>query len=563
MKRKRIQSIITYGLLTMSLLITALPLNFPSLEITKTAQAATKWPQGPDPSKLSCDSAIVMELSTGSILYKKKIHKQHYPASITKILTAMLTLENAPLSDTVTFSPEAVYGIERGSSTVFSEVGEKLTVEQCLYAIMLESANEVCLGVAEHVSGSVKNFVNLMNQRVKELGLKNTHFNNPNGLPDPKHYTTAYDMAVIARQAMKNSAFQKVANTKRYVMPKTNKHKMVRYWNNHHQMINGYNFPEYEYKYCIGGKTGYTKVAHSTLVTFAEKDGMQLVSVIMYAQTPKQGVPNEYTDSTKLLNFGFEKYKKYTLDEKSSTINESLFNNYGTYFNTANSPVRLDSESSVVLPKGAKLSEAKQTITYDKNVKLQPGDNVIGHVTYTYRNRNVGSTGIIYRKEEDDSANHLDAASRKIVTQEINSIEEKEKKQSNQLHFLNKVKKKLIQFFEIKAVQIAVLVLLGILIIFLTVCLFKNIHIPMPSFRRRRRVSGGYSSRGARRNYARRERANRAIQRSNSQKNVRRNHSKHYDKKASPSAKKASKNARHRKRHKNTRESFGRNFFDF
>ena len=203
--------------------------------------------------------------------YMKKLSQKHYPASITKILTSMLLAENTSMNETVTVSSTAAYGIETGSSTIFSEPGEKLSVEQCLNAIMLESANEVCLAVAEHISGSISNFVGLMNKRVKDLGLKDTHFNNPNGLPDPKHYTTAYDMAVIARQAMKSSAFRKACGTRRYVCAKTNKHKQERTWQNHHQMINGWRYPKYEYKYAIGGKTGYTHVAQNTLVTYGEK----------------------------------------------------------------------------------------------------------------------------------------------------------------------------------------------------------------------------------------------------------------------------------------------------
>ena len=125
-------------------------------------------------------------------------------------------------------------------------------MEQCLYAIMLESANEVCLAAGEHVSGSVKNFVKLMNRRVKQLGLKDTHFNNPNGLPDPNHYTTAYDMAMIGRAALQNSVFRKVSNTPRYTCAKTNKHKMKRIWRIHDEAINPDEYPQYGYKYCIG-----------------------------------------------------------------------------------------------------------------------------------------------------------------------------------------------------------------------------------------------------------------------------------------------------------------------
>ncbi|MDD7404005.1 MAG: D-alanyl-D-alanine carboxypeptidase family protein [Butyribacter sp.] len=571
MKRKKTLRKILCGILLTSSLTAVCVTDVAAAGVisqTKSATATQKsatWPSGPKKSRLSCDSAIVMELSTGSILYKKNIHKQHYPASITKIMTAMLTAENCSMSETVTFSESAVYGIEAGSSTIYSEVGEKLTVEQCLYAIMLESANEVCLGVGEHISGSISKFVDKMNERVKELGLKDTHFNNPNGLPDPKHYTTAYDMAVIAREAMKNSTFRKVAATRNYVMPKTNKHKQVRYWNNHHQMINGYKYPKYEYKYCIGGKTGYTHVARNTLVTFAEKDGMELVCVIMYANGPTQGEPNEYTDTTTLLNYGFEKYKKYTVDEKTSDINKDLFNNYDSYFDTEESPIHLAGESSVVLPKGVELSQATQKISYDQNVTLQEGENVIGHVTYTYGGRTVGSTDILYTKAKDTAGKHLDAASRKIVDTEIKQIEETEKKDEEKANFWRKIKNAIVSVFRIKAVQIILLLLVAVAVFFGIFCMVKNVRLPKLQLGRkqRKRMVGGYRSKRGKRKYNRRMRRERSEQRK-ANKRVRRNHSSHYEKQTQKAEKKKrSKGVRYNRRHKKTKESFGKNFFDF
>lgn len=567
MKRKRILAVILTGVL----LVSGLTGNCASAAISgnrisqaKKTQKEAEWPTGPNKSSLSSDSAIVMELSTGEILYKKNIHKKHYPASITKILTAMLTAENCANSEVVTFSESAVYGIESGSSTIYTDVGEKLTIEQCLYAIMLESANEVCLGVAEHISGSIDAFVDKMNERVKELGLEDTHFNNPNGLPDPKHYTTAYDMAVIAREAMKNSTFRKVTATRSYQMPKTNTHKVTRYWNNHHQMINGYKYPKYEYKYCIGGKTGYTNVARNTLVTFAEKDGMELVCVIMYADGPTQGEPNEYTDTISLLNFGFEKYQKYTVDEKKSDINKDLFNNYDSYFDSEASPIHLASESSVVLPKGVKLSEAKQKVSYDKDVTLQMGDNVIGHVTYTYGGRTVGSTDIIYTKTEDTVNTHLDAASRAIVDDEIQEIKDSEKKDKEKANIWRKVKNIVVGFFKIRAVQIILLVIVAAVVIFLLVCLLRRVELPKPG-RRRKRISGGYHSKQGRRRHARQMRSQRSSERK-ARRKTRRNMSKHYEKKTSgngTSKERRSKGVRYHRNHKKTKESFGKNFFDF
>lgn len=535
--------------------------------VVKTASAESQWPSGPSKSSLSSDSAIVMELSTGTILYQKNIHKQHYPASITKIMTAMLAIQNSSLTDTVTFSEDAVYGIETGSSTIYSEVGEQMSMEQCLYAIMLESANEVCLAVGEHVAGSSDAFVDMMNQKVADLGLTDTHFNNPNGLPDSKHYTTAYDMAVIAREAMKNADFRKFVGTKTYTCAKTNKHKVTRVWNNHHQMVNGYKYPKYEYKYCIGGKTGYTNVAKNTLVTYAEKDGMQLVCVIMKSAGPTQGEPNEYTDSTKLLNFGFEKYQKYTVNVDNANINEDLFNTYGSYFNAEESPVHLAEDSTVVLPKGVDLSEAKQTITYNDGVQLQEGDNVIGQVTYTYGKRTVGYSDIIYTMSAENS--HLDEASRDVVGDTISDIEETNAKEKSKKKAFAKLMKPIQKMVSKAGVLLhnqmlgsIAIIAAGLVLIIVIALLLRRLS---PGYRRkrRRRRAGGYQSRGGRKQHAKRKKQQK---RAYSTKSGRRNRSKNYQRngdRTKKSAQKRSKGVQYNKRHKHTKESFGKNFFDF
>lgn len=515
------------------------------------------WPKGPSSSKLSCDSAIVMEVSTGSILYKKNIHKKHYPASITKILTALLAAENSSLSETVNFSETAVYGIEQGSSTIYSEVGEKLSMEQCLYAIALESANEVCLGVAEHIAGSISKFVDMMNARVKELGLKDTHFNNPNGLPDPKHYTSAYDMAVIARTAARNSTFRKVFNTRTYVCAKTNKHKVTRVWNNHHQMINGYKFPQYEYKYCTGGKTGFTQVAKNTLVTFAEKDGMQLVCVVMKAGNPLTGEPNEYTDTISLLNFGFEKYKKYPLNESDTNINSNLFNNYDNFFNSEKSPIHLASESAVVLPKGVKPTDVTQKIKYNNDVSIKDGENIIGQVTYQFAGKTVGSTDIIYDKSE---TTHLDEASRDIINNEIQEIETKNEKLSGKFRFLSKFANAISTAFSSIAdfiISNLIIIVIAIAVIILIIFIIIR-RLPSDD----KIGTGGYRTRRGRRKHARIQRERRRELSKNN--NKRRNHSKHYNKNKNVKEKNNfSRGRRSRRRHKKTKESFGKNYFNF
>jgi D-alanyl-D-alanine carboxypeptidase len=400
---KRIFAICTIVALLFS---NILPVNIQAANKNTTSDATNKdttessscWPKGPDPDCLSADSAIVMDLSSGLILYEKNIHKKHYPASITKIMTTLLCLENSSLDETVTFSHNAIYGIERNSSHIGIDVGEQLTMEQCLYGIMLESANEASLGVAEHVAGSIPAFADMMNKKATELGCLNTHFVNPNGLHNDKHYTSAYDMALISRAAMQNSTFRKITSTKRYTIPPTNKQKESRYLRNHHQMLNPYKLPQYEYDYCIGGKTGYTTVAKSTLVTFAEKDGMQLVCVVMHACSPSIA-PNEYTDTIKLLNFGFENYKRYNTStslNKSELESSPLFTKYNSLFDKENSPLQISNDACVILPVKAKLKDAKKTIQLNSNCDFKKGKNIIGTITYTYEGKTVGLSNIIY-----------------------------------------------------------------------------------------------------------------------------------------------------------------------
>ena len=182
-------------------------------------------------------------------------------------MTTLLACENLPLSKNMVVSESAAYGIESGSSSIYAETDEQFTVYQALMAVMLESANEMSLAIAQETSGSVKKFVELMNQRAKQLGCTNTHFNNPNGLPDETHYTTANDMAKIARAAWFNPRFRGFTTTDYFELPPTNKQPETRYLLNHHKMMAG---RDYAYEGVLGGKTGYTEVAGSTLVTFAK-----------------------------------------------------------------------------------------------------------------------------------------------------------------------------------------------------------------------------------------------------------------------------------------------------
>ena len=253
------------------------------------------WPQGP---AIYAESGILVDLDTQEILYSKNIDKQLYPASITKVMTTLVAIESSSPEEPVTFSQHALDSIEWDSSNIGCRLNETLTMEQCWYAMMLNSANEVCCGVAEHISSSIEAFVEKMNQKAAELGCTNTHFSNPNGLPDETHYTTAHDMALIANAAYQNETFRQVFSTRQYEIPPTPQYTETRYLYNHHKMMQ----PDTEYYYegCLGGKTGYTETALNTLVTIASRNGKNLLCVTMRTQGRQV-----YTDTASLFDYGF------------------------------------------------------------------------------------------------------------------------------------------------------------------------------------------------------------------------------------------------------------------
>jgi D-alanyl-D-alanine carboxypeptidase (penicillin-binding protein 5/6) len=260
------------------------------------------WPEGP---QIEAEAAVLMEAYTDTILYSKNSNEQLYPASITKIMTTLLACENLDIDDSLVVSYDAAYGIEAGSSSIYADADEEFTVEQALMAVMLESANEMAVAVAEKTSGSVKKFCELMNRRAAQLGCTNTHFNNPNGLPDENHYTTASDMAKIAKAAWFNPLFRKFCTEDVYEIPPTNKFSETRYLLNHHKMMEG---RDYAYDGVLGGKTGYTEAAGNTLVTFARRGDTILIAVVLGS------VNGAWSDTQALLDYGFDNFERIDLN---------------------------------------------------------------------------------------------------------------------------------------------------------------------------------------------------------------------------------------------------------
>ena len=247
-------------------------------------------------------SAIVVDMKTGYTILEKNIKDKLYPASITKIMTAILTLENAKMDEVITFTSEAVFSIEEGSSAAKVDVDEQLTVEQCLYGLMLISGNDLANGLAEHVGDTMDQFANMMTNKAEEIGCLNTNFTNAHGLHDDNHYTTAYDMALISKYAYeKCEMFKTLCSTGYYECQPTNKQPLVRQWRNNNRLINKYE-KEF-YADCIGGKTGYTNKAGGTLVTYANINGRTLLCVVMKSANSLSA----YADTTNLYNYVKEK----------------------------------------------------------------------------------------------------------------------------------------------------------------------------------------------------------------------------------------------------------------
>lgn len=349
------------------------------------AFAEKYWPEGPN---ISSPSAIVLEMNTGTVLYEKNCHKQYYPASITKIMTTLLAIENCDMDETVTFSEDAVYKNEGDTSHISRDVGEEMTMEQCLYAVMLASANECAYAVAEHVAakngGEYSSFIDMMNEKAAELGCEDTHFNNCNGLPDEKHLTSAYDMALIAQAAYQNETFRVITGTGKYTIPPTNKHSEQTPLLNHHKMLYPYNgVTDYLYEYCTGGKTGYTTVANNTLVTYAEKDGMALVCVVMNTDSP-----NQFLDTRTLLDYNFSNFQALNIADNENRLTGN--NAVTGLLNNNPSFVSLDEKAYIIMPKGVDFSETKFELDEESS-----REEIVAELKYTYAEHDVGSVELV------------------------------------------------------------------------------------------------------------------------------------------------------------------------
>lgn len=332
---------------------------------------------------IGSSAGILIESKTGRILYQKDAYTKYYPASTTKIMTALLTLENiSNLKEVATVSYDAVFTVPAGYSTDLLKVGEELTIEDLLYALLVKSSNEAANVLAEYVSGNVESFATMMNTRAVELGCKNTHFVNPNGIHNEDHYTTAYDLSLIAKEAMKNETFRKIVSTASYTLPSTNKYDRIdRNLITTNDIIR--KSSKYYYEYAIGIKTGYTTPAKNCLVAGANKDGVELIAVLLHADklnSNRESVRD--LDVKNLFNYIYNNFSEKTVVSKNGAVDTIKIKNATN--NTKNLQLLAEDEIKALVTNDKLKTPESPEITLNENIKapIKQGE-VLGTLKYT------------------------------------------------------------------------------------------------------------------------------------------------------------------------------------
>lgn len=342
------------------------------------------WPQGP---AVSAKSAILMEANTGTILYAKNIHEKLYPASTTKILTAYIARQHSSLDEMVEYSAEAINSINWWEdANIGIKIGESITMEQSLYSLMVGSANECANAIGEHISGSIDAFVELMNETAQELGCTDSHFVTTNGKHDENHYTTSYDMALIAQKYFSDDLLCKMSNTASYVLPESPTLSQQLIPNSKNKLLAG---KEYAYEYLVGSKTGYTDIARQSLVSCAEKDGLKLICVVMQDESPMQ-----FTDTIDLFNYGFSNFKAVNVSENDTTYSvnsNSLFMTENDILGNSKPILSIDPKSYVILPADISLDDVDSELRYDDLPEGQAAT-----IFYAYKGQPLGTAAILY-----------------------------------------------------------------------------------------------------------------------------------------------------------------------
>ncbi len=362
-----------------------------------TAFAKPDWPSD---TGIESEAGIVMDADSGAVLFGQNIHVQKAPASITKILTALVVIENSSLDDTITFSHDAVYNVEDGSGNKNSiEEGDTLSVRDCLYLLLMRSSNQAANALAEHVGGSRDGFVKMMNEKTAELGCENSHFANPSGLNDDTQLTSVYDMALIASAAYKNDTLLTISKDKSYRLPATkNNPDGVTIQPEHKLLITTDTESPNYYPYAVAGKTGYTSIAGQTLVTYAIKDDRRQIAVTM-----KSTQATHYQDTIALMDFGFLRFKNVNISE-----NETAYTSGDQPVQIGDnsyqpSDLSMDTLAVITLPKDASFADAEKTVVTDLPEDAPQG--AVALLSYKYNDRKIGQVYLISASAAEAEAN--------------------------------------------------------------------------------------------------------------------------------------------------------------
>lgn len=375
----------------------------PSAKPKKSASPSpsAKASETPAPTKdpavfpeVHAEAALLLDMNTGTVLYSKNEKARMYPASTTKILTAIIALEKGTLSDVVVAPQEAIEPITNEHSQMGIKAGEELTLEQLLYGLLVYSANDAANVIAVHIAGSMDAFVQMMNDKATELGAADSHFANAHGFHDDAHYTTASDLALIARYAMKNEKFREIVATKTYRIPPTNKYDKERMLSNTNHLISKYRVTSLYYSYATGIKTGHTDESGDCLVASATKGDINLLSVLLKCENEdNKSKAYSFTDTTALFDHVFDNYKYHKIAAVGDVVADSK-----VYEAKKGIRVTLTPQQNIetLLPNDADIEQLSTETTLNEKIAapIKKGD-VLGSVKYTLNGKVLATTNLV------------------------------------------------------------------------------------------------------------------------------------------------------------------------
>ena len=394
MKRKIVLSVIlSFNILAN--LFSAAYAEPTALETEKTTSQTTVTEVNTSPVP-HAEAAILIDMKSGKVLYSKNENDKMYPASITKIMTAILTLESGiDFSEVVTAPEEAIHPITNKHSHMGILIGENLTIENLVYGMMVYSANDAANVLAVRVGGSLDGFVQMMNDKAKELGATNTHFSNAHGFHDDNHYTTAADIATIARYAMQNEKFREIVKTDMYTIEATNKYDETRYLSSTNHLISRRRQAKYYYNKAIGIKTGFTDESGYCLASAAVDGDTELLSVVLKCHNIVEDESGLYSfiDSKSLLEYGFDNFKYITIAPTGTVVADS-----SVYEAKDNIRVTLTPKNDIgnILPIDIDMNDVKaESIINEKIAAPIAKGDVLGSITYTYKGEQIGNAELV------------------------------------------------------------------------------------------------------------------------------------------------------------------------